>query len=91
VRSPSSLNDSVCASQKSAILFWKVRNELVRCTPSLPPPPPKPGEFTFKKYNKLLGDYYRRDDSYVRASASDRTLISASAWGETAFPRRLNK
>lgn len=47
------------------------------------------GRFTNRNYMKhaFVADMYDRKDIFVQASQSDRTLMSASAWGDTAFPR----
>ncbi len=49
------------------------------------------GRFTYRNYiqHNFLESGYKRQDVYVQASSSDRTLMSASAWGQTAFPRTL--
>ena len=49
------------------------------------------GRFTYRNYIRhgFLSGTYRRQDIYVQASASDRTLMSAAAWGDTAFPQML--
>ena len=46
------------------------------------------GTFTHDQYVKTgyVPSMYNRQFVNVRAAASDRTLISASAWGQTAFP-----
>lgn len=47
------------------------------------------GRFTYRNYVKhgFVGDMYDRSTILVQASQSDRTLMSASAWADTAFPR----